>query len=364
MTNHPHAERLKALQAALASQQLDALLVTNLTNIRYLCGFDGSYGVLIVDRSGAFFITDGRYAEVAEHLVTCAKIDIQPLARTDEWYREFFRQRGYDRLGFEGSMSVDAFENLKGQVRPARSKLARTGGIVEQLREIKDPGEIKIIAKAAKTADRMMEAACEHLKPGVTELDLSRLIRRSSEEFGGEGESFANIVAGGPNGSRPHHHPGRRRLRAGDAVTIDLGAVVEGYCSDMTRNPVVGRVSRRFEEIYAVCLEAQEAALKAVRPGTPCQEVDAIAREIIASRGFGDFFNHGLGHGVGLQIHEGPRLNKTSTAVLKPGHVVTVEPGIYIPGVAGVRIEDLVVVTEGKPRILSRATKSLTILPT
>ncbi len=355
--------RIAALRRKLKERDLDALLVHDPVNVRYLCGFGGTYGLLVVDRRGAHFFTDGRYAEIAASVVSGAKIHVQPLAEIDGWFADFFRDRGYGTLGFDGSLTVDALDSLKKRLRTAKTKTAKASGLVEEIRIRKDESEIRAIAKAARAADRMMQAAFDALKPGVRELDVARVVRRAAEDLGASGESFESIVASGPNSSRPHHRPSARRVGSGDMVTVDLGCVVGGYCSDLTRNPVLGKVSRRFEEIYAVCLEAQQAAVKACRSGAKCSDVDGVAREIIATAGYGEYFMHGLGHGVGLEIHEAPRLNRTSGATLQPGMVVTVEPGIYVPGFGGVRIEDLLVVAEGAPRVLSKSPKALTVLP-
>lgn len=359
----PHAARRRMLRAPLSALSLDALIVTDLVNVRYLCGFSGSYGVLVADERSAHLITDGRYAEVAGEMAQGVRVHVQPLAGIDEWFRRFFQRGGWGRVGFEDSMSVAQLGLFRRRMRGSGARLVATEGVVEGLREIKEEGEVRLIARAARLADRLMELAWAEARPGVREADLSRMIRRGAEDLGARRESFENIVASGPNSSRPHHQPGGRRLRVGDPVTIDLGVSLDGYCSDLTRNPVLGRVTKGFERLYDVCLDAQQAALKACRAGRRGCEVDAVAREIIASAGYGDYFNHGLGHGVGMRIHEGPRLNKTSETVLRPGHVVTIEPGIYVPGVGGVRIEDLVVVTDGAPRVLSRSPKELTILP-
>jgi len=356
--------RQKKLRAALGAAGCDALVVHDLVNARYLCGFKGSYGILVVDREKSWFLTDGRYAEIAAGMVFGAEIRIQPLEKVDAWFAAFFKERAYRTLAFEGSLTLDEFDTLRKRTRPAKTKLVKDEtGLVRELRIVKDAEEIALLAKAEKLADRMMLAAWDILKPGVTELEISKFVRRAAEDLGSEGESFSNIVASGPNASRPHHSPSGRRIRKGDMVTIDLGCVVGGYCADLTRTPTVGKPSREFEKMYAACLEAQETALKACVAGAACKAVDAIARDIIASHGYGDYFNHGLGHGVGIQIHEAPRLNKVSTYTLRPGMVVTVEPGIYVPGVGGLRIEDLVVVTDGKPRVLSKSPKALTVLP-
>ncbi len=361
MSSHP--ARLNALSQKLKDLGIDALVVHDLINIRYLCGFKGTYGFLIVDTLGATFITDPRYGEIALGMVEGAQIAIQPMTETEKFFADFFRKAGYAQIAFEGTLSIDGFELLKQRVRPSKAKLVKQSKLVTALRAIKDEDEIKLIAKAARIADKAMAAACDAMKPGVRESDIARVIRHAIEDHGGENQSFPCIVASGPNASRPHHSPSSRKLQKGDMVTVDLGALYGGYCSDMTRTPALGKLHPRFETIYNVCLEAQEAALKACTAGAACKEVDAIARDIIDSHGFGAFFGHGLGHCVGLEIHENPRLNKISPAVLEAGHVVTVEPGIYLPGFGGVRIEDLIVVTKGKPRVLSRSPKALTVLP-
>jgi Xaa-Pro aminopeptidase len=355
--------RIARLRREIKSAGLDALVVIQPVNVRYLSGFIGSYAVLVVDTSSATLITDGRYAEIAEGMVSDAKVMVQPLIKVDDWFRDFFSERGYKSLGFEGTLAWDEVERLKKRTRPSKGRLVESASLITQLRRVKDEVEIKAIARAARIADAMMEAAQTAARPGTPELELSQLIRRAAEDFGGEGESFDNIVASGPNASRPHHHPQKRKLRAGDMITFDLGARWNGYCSDLTRTPALGRLDPKFEKIYTTCLRAQEAALKAIRAGAACRDVDSAAREIISEAGYGSYFNHGTGHGVGLEIHEGPRLNAVSEETLQSGNVVTVEPGIYIPGFGGVRIEDLVVVTDKGCRVLSKSSKTLTILP-
>lgn len=355
--------RIAAVSAALKQHDLDALIVADLVNIHYLTGFRGSAALLVVDRRGAYFITDHRYTEIAESIVTGAQVLSTPMTDIDEWHRAFFKKRGYRKAAFEGTIAFSQLARVKKWLAPAKTKLVEMGTIVTGLRAIKSDAEVKIIARAARIADAMMEAAMAAARPGTTELEISKVIRRAAEDLGAEGESFANIVASGPNASRPHHAPSSRKLRVGDMVTIDLGARVEGYCSDLTRNPVIGKVPKRFAAIYDACLEAQQAAVAAIKPGVACAAIDAVARDIITRAGYGDHFVHGTGHAVGLQIHEDPRVNKTSKATLAAGHVVTVEPGIYIPGFGGVRIEDLVLVTPKGHRVLSASPRELRVLP-
>jgi len=205
--------------------------------------------------------------------------------------------------------------------------------------------------------------ATEIIRPGITEREVSRRVRFASEVLGGEGESFPNIIASGPNSSIPHHHPGDRVLQRGDVVTVDLGAIVDGYCSDLTRNFFIGPPSPELERVYTTVLEANNAAIAAIRPGMTGQEADAVARAIINAAGYGDYFGHGLGHGVGLEIHEAPRLSPLADDTpLAAGHIVTIEPGVYIPDLGGVRIEDYAVVTEVGAEVLSRYPKHLAVL--
>jgi Xaa-Pro aminopeptidase len=199
--------RIARLRSALKSADLDALIVTQPLNVRYLTGFVGTYAVLVVDTSKATLITDGRYAEIAEDMVNGAKVMVQPLMKVDDWFRDFFRSAGYKTIGFEGTLPWDSVENLKKRVRPAKSRLTEAGRLIRDLRRVKDESEIRAIARAARIADAMMEFAQTEARPGTTELELSQQIRRAAEDLGGEGESFENIVASGPNASRPHHHP-------------------------------------------------------------------------------------------------------------------------------------------------------------
>jgi Xaa-Pro aminopeptidase len=355
--------RLAALRKAIKAAGLDAIIVVDRKNVKYLCGFDGSYGKLVVDARNARLVTDERYAEIAAGMVTGAKVVVQPLTGVDAFLTTLLAESGYKTIGFEGTMSFNEAEHLRGIARRAKAKLAECAAIVRDLRRTKDAEELKRIAKAAQIADKMMAAAFEALAPGVTEIEVARVIRAAAEKYGAEGESFSCIVASGPNASRPHHSPSSRRIRKGDMVTIDLGAVYKGYCSDITRTVAMGKVHPRFEEIYTVCLEAQEAAVKATRAGITGKDLDAVARDIIEAAGFGPQFGHGLGHGVGMDIHEAPRNSKASADTLAVDDVVTIEPGIYVPGFGGVRIEDLLVVTNGKPKVLSRTPKGLLVIP-
>jgi len=354
-------ERHRKLREALRLEDLDAMVVLDRTNTRYLTGFESSYSILAIDLGSATFITDPRYAEAAEKALPGFKVLVQPTEKVKEFLRGFFAGRKYSRVGHETSIAVDELVQLRSYLRGVR--LVKAGQLVENLRRVKDASEIRIIRKAVSLADKLMEVAFSAIVPGQTEAEISRAIRFGSEEIGGDRESFGNIVASGPNSSRPHHHPGSRRIRKGDMVTVDLGVKFGGYCSDLTRNACVGKPSKKLQEIFDVCLLANQEATKGLRPGMTGKEVDAIAREVIASAGYGKYFGHGLGHGVGLQIHEEPRLSpRAGNYRLEPGNIVTIEPGIYLPGVGGVRVEDYAVVTEKGATVLSKSPRELRIL--
>lgn len=358
----PYEERIIRLRQLLVKEGLDATIILDRVNTYYFTGFRCSYSILVVDQRSAWFVTDSRYGEMAEKSLPWLKVLVQPSSHVLPYLKGVFHQKGYTSAGIEGSMSLEQFEVVKKWTRGV--KLSRAGQLITNLRRVKDAVELKAIRKAVRLADELMARAMEQIKPGLKEEELSRFIRRGAEDFGGEGESFDNIVASGPNSSQPHHHCGRRKMRVGDPVTIDLGVIANGYCSDLTRNPVLGKVSKKFEEIYQICLDANMAAIEALRPGMTGVQVDAVARNVITEAGFGDFFGHGLGHGVGLEVHEGPRLSPSAGDYqLEPGNIVTIEPGIYLPGVGGVRIEDYVLVTEKGARVLSKSPKDLTVLP-
>jgi Xaa-Pro aminopeptidase len=362
ISKETYQHRIKKVRKALRANEREALVVIDRINTRYLTGFSGSYSYLIITQDDAHFITDSRYGEVAAALLEdVAQLHVQPLTDVQEWFRKLFKKEGFGTVGHEGTITVNELEYLKGIFRKA--KLSNEGPLITQLRRTKDEEELKSIRKAVRLADRVMGEALDRVKVGMTEAELSRTIRILIEEFGGERESFSNIVASGPNSSRPHHQPTNRRFRKGDPVTIDLGGVVAGYCSDLTRTPVLGKPSEQFEQIYAVALEAQQAAIAALKPGMNGREVDAIARGVIAEAGFGNYFGHGLGHGVGLEIHEDPRLSpRAGDYELEPGNIVTIEPGIYLPGECGVRIEDYVLVTEDGCEVLSKTPRRLKVI--
>jgi len=341
----------------LAEKGVDLLLVTHLPNLRYLTGFTGSNGMAVIGRDVRRFVTDFRYVEQAALQVPDFDREQGPqdfvTALETGW------QEGELTLGFEDDrMSVRAHQRLRAVV-PDRIALEGAGGLVEAERAIKEPGEVEKIAAAAALADEVYGWLREHGIVGRSERELAFELEHEMRRRGATDPSFPSIVASGPRGALPHATPTGETIERGTLVTFDIGAVLDGYCSDCTRTWATGELPDDLAAIYALTLDAQIAALDAVRPGPEGREIDAVARDMIAAAGHGEHFGHGLGHGVGIEVHEGPRLARTAKDALVPGNVVTVEPGIYLPGRGGVRIEDLVVVTEGGRDVLTTTTKDL-----
>jgi len=339
----------------LAESELDLLLVTDLVNVRYLTGFSGTNGLAIVGRDTRRFLTDFRYVERAKAEVS--GFDLQPAPQELRTALGEGWPPGDLRVGFEDQhVSVRRHAELR-ETLPDRIELVAAGGLVEAERAIKDAGEIAAIHAAAALADEVYEWLAGQGLVGRTERDVALALEQEMRVRGADGPSFPSIVAAAENGALPHAVPRDVEIPARALVTLDVGARLDGYCSDCTRTWATGELDDDLAELYDTVLRAQETALAAVRPGPEGREVDAVARDLIEAAGHGDHFGHGLGHGVGMDIHEAPRLARTATARLEPGNVVTVEPGIYVPGRGGARIEDLVVVTADGHDVLSGTTK-------
>ncbi len=357
------ADRLERVVAAVHERQLDAVLVTNPANLRWVTGFTGSAGLAVLGEDGLRrFVTDFRYlTQVEEQLdASWAREIAQDLL---ERMAEGLPSDGF-KLGFDDAhLSVKAFARLE-ELVPEGVELSGASGLVEELRLVKDPAELEKIRAAQKLADAALEDVLQRGLAGRTEqavaLDLEFTMRR----LGAEAVSFPSIVAAGAHGALPHAEPRDVVIPEGTLCVIDWGAVLDGYASDCTRTFATSEaVDPRDVEVYRLVLKAQEASLAAVAPGPLGKEVDAVARDIITAGGHGEDFGHGLGHGVGMEVHEGPRLSRQGETALAPGHVVTVEPGVYVAGQVGVRIEDLVVVTEGGHEVLTSLSKELLTAP-
>ncbi|MGI8441273.1 MAG: M24 family metallopeptidase [Thermoleophilaceae bacterium] len=341
------------LAALLAEPGLDGLLVSDPVNLRYLTGFTGTNGVAVVGPEQRAFITDFRYVDQAEQQVR----GFERIRGKQDLLGEA-AERLSGRIGFDdANVSVRTHARLRELVGEG-VELVPAGGLVEGLRAVKDAGEIQAVREAAEMADDVYEHLVGQGLVGRTEREVAGELEAFMRERG-EGPSFPTIVAGGAHGALPHASPRLEPIEPGTLVIVDLGCLLDGYCSDCTRTFATGPLGDEAAGVYELVLAAQRAALEAVRAGVPGAAVDAVARELIAEAGHGERFGHGLGHGVGLEIHEGPRVSPTSEDELAAGNVVTVEPGVYVSGAFGVRIEDLVVVTDDGCEILGGFTKEL-----
>jgi Xaa-Pro aminopeptidase len=351
--------RRERLVARLTDLDVDAFLITRLPNVRYLTGFSGSNGQLLLSADGGVFFTDGRYTEQARHEVP----DLKRATYQADFpgaFGQACRDARVKRVGFEAAgVTYRLFQQLSAA---DGIDLTPIGEEVEHLRWTKDSDEIRLIEEAQAITDEAFGRILPKLSEGVTEKEVALELEWSMRQAGADGVAFDSIVAFGENAAEPHHHPTDRALRPGDVVKMDFGALRSGYHSDMTRTVAFGDIPSGLIEIYDVVRRAHRAGVEAVRSGVIGAEADRASREVVAEAGFGDRFSHSLGHGVGLEIHEGPTLRSTSEDVLPEGAVVTVEPGVYVPGLGGVRIEDMVEVTADGCRVLTGAPKDLTVL--
>lgn len=360
------SQRRADLRRRLAAAELDAMLVTDLVNVRYLAGFTGSNAALLVtvDAETPVLATDGRYRTQAAEQAPDAELVIERACGPALAARAC--AEGVRRLGFESHVvTVDGFAQL--QRAAGEVELVRAAGTVEALREVKDAGELALLRLACEAADAALAELVETggLRPGRTEREVGRELEARMLDHGADGVSFETIVAAGPNSAIPHHRPTDAVLAAGDFVKIDFGALVAGYHSDMTRTFVLAPIAQWQRDVYDLVATAQRAGREALLPGTSLKDVDAASRQVIADAGFGDHFGHGLGHGVGLQIHEAPGISAASAGTLLAGSTVTVEPGVYLPGQGGVRIEDTLVVGRQDaptPELLTRFPKELAVI--
>lgn len=360
------AGRHGRLSAALAANELDGLIVTALTNLRYLTGFTGSAGLLAVAGGRATLTTDGRYRTQAAEQVEAAGAShlVDIVIGGADAQREAIVERvaGAERIGLEAD-HVTWAQATSWQERLGREAVA-SSGLVEALRERKDDGELDRMRAAAAIADDALAAVLPLLAAApttaITEAAFALALDSAMRQRGAESVAFETIVAAGPNSAKPHHHPSDRTIEAGDPVVVDFGATFEGYRSDMTRSFVVGgRPTGALGEIFDLVAESQRSGVAALRPGVAASDVDAACRDVIAAGGMAERFEHSTGHGVGLDIHELPWVASTGTAILEERTVVTVEPGVYVAGVGGVRIEDTLVITEDGAEALTRFTKEV-----
>lgn len=347
--------RLERLRQLLDDKDLDALLVAQADNRYYLSGFTGSAGVLVIGRERAILATDFRYVEQAG--AEAKGFDIRKIdSRFGQLLPQLIVELGARRVGFEAHAVTYSEFQAWGEVAKDW-ELVPVERPVEGLRTVKDAQEVEKIAQAARLTDAAFEHILGFIRPGLSEKEVAWELERYLRTHGADGAAFDIIVASGPHGALPHAHPTERKIAAGEPIVLDLGARFDHYCSDLTRTICLGQPDETLRSLYALVLRAQTRALEGIRSGMRAQEADALARRVIEEAGHGPAFGHSLGHGVGLAVHEGPLLSWNSEEILAPGMVATVEPGVYMPGWGGVRIEDLVLVEEGGIRVLSQAPK-------
>ena len=349
--------RTDRLVGRLEELEVDAIVVTRLPNVRYLTGFTGSNGQALVTGDGGVFFTDGRYTEQSRREVS----DMERVTYRQnfaEVVRDACAATGVRRLGFEdGALTVRTYRSLEGVLEGV--DMVAVGEEVDRLRWRKDQEELGLLQAAQDASDQAFEDILEKLAVGLSERQVAQELEHAMRRAGADGLSFDTIVAFGENAAEPHHEPAHRTLEEGDIVKLDFGALWGGYHADMTRTVAFGEIGSELKRIYAVVQRAQQAGVEAVRSGVTGGDVDAISRRVVEEAGYGEGFSHGLGHGVGLEVHEGPGLRRDGTDVLPEGAVVTVEPGVYVPGLGGVRIEDMVEVRVDGSRVLPSSTKDL-----
>jgi len=354
-------KRLRKLRTPIAEKGLDALLLSQPENLRYLSGFTGSSGWLLISGQNAILATDFRYVEQAKGESPDFEI-IQTKQELRDWLPGLVSDLGWHKLGFEANfISYDSYHKLSEAIetRQVNLELVPTTGIVEQLRSIKEPEELGFITKAVELADAVFEQAKAIVRPGITEKEAAWEIEKLLRQEGSEGMPFEIIVASGPNSALPHARPTEKRVRSGEPVLIDMGARISGYCSDFSRTLFLGETDKSLQEIYNIVLKAQTTAIEGIESGMDASQADQLARSVVEQAGYGDAFGHNLGHGVGLAVHEFPTLGPSSSDSLADGMVFTIEPGIYLAGQGGVRIEDMVVLENGKAKVLSKAKRDL-----
>ena len=352
--------RQKKLREHLATTRFDALLVGHLPNIRYLCGFTGSAGFLLVQESGSVFFTDVRYDTQAREEVKGAKVVIARKAVLNamgEWIAARRKRARKWTIGIEADHLTVAERKRVADLLPRGLRLKSAPSLVEQARMVKDPDELERIRAAVKMGATLFDRALQVLRPGAKEAEVAAEMEYAARRAGAEGMSFPTIIASGPRSALPHGRASDQPIMSDGFVVCDFGVILAGYCSDQTRTVWVGTASKEARRAYDAVRDAQQSAINAVRPGVSVGDVDSAARKVLRKAGLGRYFTHSTGHGVGLEIHETPRVAAGQEQVLKPGMVITIEPGVYFPGKWGVRIEDMVAVTADGCDVLTPTSK-------
>ncbi|MGB7332224.1 MAG: Xaa-Pro peptidase family protein [Terriglobales bacterium] len=370
-----HARRLRRLQASLSDHKLDSLLITHLPNIHYLCGFTGSAAALLVSDRGSILFTDGRYRTQANEEVNAANVDgtnshnvkiviarKSPLVAAAEWLSGRRKSSTPAWVGIEPESIAAAMRDRLASALKGKARLRSSPPLVERARMVKDATEILRIRRAVELGASLFRIACKKIRPGAREVEVAAAMEYKARCAGAEGMSFPTILASGPRSAIVHGRASQSRIPPHGFVVCDFGVILAGYCSDRTRTVHVGRPSTEARRLYDAVLEAQLAAIAAVRPSVTCAEVDSAARRVLRQRKLAQYFTHSTGHGLGLEIHETPRLATGQSQKLEPGMVITIEPGAYVPGKWGVRIEDVVVVTASGCEVLAPTNKELVII--
>jgi Xaa-Pro aminopeptidase len=352
-------EKLKKLRSHFDSLGIDGILISSPYNRRYMSNFTGTAGSILITKEQALFITDFRYVEQA----TKQCIGFTIVKHGPSLLKEVVSQAekfGVKKLGFEEDYT--SFSTYRAYKDKLKAEFVPISGVIEKLRLIKTDSEIKILKEAADIADAAFKHILDFIHPGLTELEVSNELEFFMRKAGASGSSFDTIVASGSRSALPHGVASDKVIEKGDFVTLDYGAYYQGYVSDITRTVSVGEPDPKLKEIYGIVLEAQMRGVDGIKPGMTGKEADALTRDYITEKGYGEYFGHSTGHGIGLEVHEGPTLSMRSDLTLEPGMVVTVEPGIYIPGLGGVRIEDDTLITKNHNELLTHSTKELIIL--
>lgn len=352
--------RIHKLKQLREENKLDAILITSQENCFYFSQFTGTAGTLVVAESAAYFITDFRYMDQAKEQTEGFEI-IEISNNKNKNVVKLLNDNKIKRIGFEdGDVRCKQYQELKDQ--DSEIEYSPLSDDINQCRQIKDDKEVETIKEAIRITEEAFTKSVTYIEPGMKEMDVAAELEYSLRKSGGEGPSFDFIVASGKRGSLPHGVASDKRIETGDLITLDFGTYYKGYCSDMTRTLVVGEPEKKQVEIYTIVLQAHREVIDKIKPGMTGREADQIAREVIDGAGYGDNFGHGLGHGVGIAVHEAPRLSANSEDVLQPGMIVTDEPGIYIPGWGGVRIEDVLMITEDGCKSLNTSHKELMVV--
>lgn len=351
--------RVEKLRKKMQEENLDSFLITSPYNLRYLTNFTGTTGLVVITLEKAFFITDFRYTEQAAAQAQGFEI-IKNVGPIFEEVADLVQKEGLRELGFEETTVSFLEYSVLEEIIDAQ--LIPISGMIEELREIKDEEEIAIIEKACSIADLAYDHILKMIQPGMTEIEVANQLDFYMRSLGASGVSFETIVASGLRSAMPHGVASKKIIEQGDLITIDFGCYYEGYVSDMTRTFAIGDPGEQLKEIYQIVLEAQLAVLEVAKPGVTGKQLDAVARDYITKHGYGEAFGHSTGHGIGLEIHEGPNVSVRAEKQFVPGNIITDEPGIYLPGIGGVRIEDDLLITSDGNRVLTHSPKELIIL--